>query len=146
MAIEVFRSTVQSKEGMQVECEVRGHKILLDEPKELGGTDAGMSPVETVLAAFGACKCIVAKAFAKKHGIVLKDIKIVVEGDLDIDGFLGKNKDAKMGFSNIKTKIYIESDAPREKLEKFIEFVDKTCPVGDTIGNSPTLESELIIK
>ncbi|MDD2479586.1 MAG: OsmC family protein [Victivallaceae bacterium] len=146
MAIEVFKSIAQSKKGTQVECDSRGHKFIIDEPKKLGGTDTGANPVEALLAALGACKCIVIKSFARKHGIDIKDLKVEVEGDLDTDGFLGKNKAAKMGFTNIKTKIYIESDTPREQLEEFIGFVNRTCPVSDTLENSPNLESELIIK
>jgi uncharacterized OsmC-like protein len=146
MAIEVFKSTTQLKEGMQVECEARGHKFLLDEPKELGGTDTGMNPVEALLSSLGACKCIVARCFARLHKIDLKDIRIELEGDLDPDGFMGKNKDAKIGFTTIRTKIYIESDSPKEKLQEFVDFIDRTCPVADTLHNSPKLETELIVK
>lgn len=146
MAIEIFKSTTQLKEGMQVECETRGHKFVLDEPKELCGTDTGMNPVEALLSALGACKCIVARCFAKSHGIDLKDIKVEVEGDLDPDGFMGKNKDAKIGFTNVRTKIYIDADASEEKLKDFVDFIDRTCPVADTLHNSPKMETELIIK
>lgn len=146
VAIEIFKCTTQSKDGMQVECETRGHQFILDEPKELGGTDTGMNPVEALLAALGACKCIVAKCFAKAHGIDLKDIRIELEGDLDPDGFRGIDKNVKVGFSTIRTKIYIESNSPKEKLEEFVEFINKTCPVAETLENSPKLETKLIIK
>lgn len=146
MAVEVFKSRTQLKDGLQVECQSRGHKIVIDEPAGLGGSDTGMNPVEALLSALGACKCIVAKSYATAQGIDLKDIKIEVEGDLDPDGFMGKNKDAKMGFMAIRTKVYIESDSSKEKIQEFIDFVDKTCPVADTLLNSPKMETELIIK
>ncbi len=76
MAKEVFKSTTILKEGMKVECSARDHKIVLDEPTELGGTDLGMNPVEAVLCALGgACKCIVARCYAKLHRVNLQDIK-----------------------------------------------------------------------
>ena len=105
-----------------------------------------MNPVEAVLCALGACKCIVARCFAKPHGVNLKDIKIELEGDLDPDGFMGKNKDAKIGFSEIRSKIYIKSNSPKEKIEEFVQFIDKTCPVADTLTNSPKLVTELTIE
>lgn len=145
MAIEVFKSTTKLTEGMRVECTAREHQILLDEPKELGGTDTGMNPVEAVLSALGACKCIVARCFAKAHGVDIKDFKVELEGDLDPDGFMGKNKEAKIGFSEIRSKIYIESNSPKEKIEEFVEFIDRTCPVADTLANSPKLVTELTI-
>ncbi len=104
MAIEVFKSTTKLTEGMRVECTAREHQILLDEPKELGGTDIGMNPVEAVLSALGACKCIVARCFAKAHGVDIKDFKVELEGDLDPDGFMGKNKDAKLDFQKLDLK------------------------------------------
>lgn len=146
MAKEIFKSTTTLKEGMKVECSARDHKIVLDEPKELGGTDLGMNPVEAVLCALGACKCIVARCFAKAHKVDLKDFKIELEGDLDPDGFMGKNPDAKIGFSEIRSKIYIESDSPEEDIKKFVEFIDRTCPVADTLSNSPKLVTELTIE
>lgn len=146
MAIEVFKSTTKLTEGMRVECTARDHKILLDEPTGLGGTDTGMNPVEAVLCALGACKCIVARCFAKAHKIDLQDFRVELEGDLDPDGFMGKNKDAKVGFSTIRSKIYIKSNSSKEDIEKFVEFIDKTCPVADTLINSPKMITELTIE
>ena len=60
----------------------------MDEPKELGGSDTGMNPVEMLLCALGSCQAIVAKSFATAHGIDLHDFLVVLEGDLDPDGFL----------------------------------------------------------
>ncbi len=146
MAVEVFKSTTQLTEGMRVECVARDHTIILDEPKELGGTDTGMNPVEAVLCALGACKCIVARCFAKVHRIDLQDFRVEVEGDLDPDGFMGKNKDAKVGLSEIRSKIYIKSSSSKEDIEKFVEFIDRTCPVADTLTNSPKMITELEIE
>ncbi|MCF6459537.1 OsmC family protein [Clostridium sp. Cult3] len=146
MAKEVFKSTAKLTEGMRVECVARDHTILLDEPKELGGTDTGMNPVEGVLSALGACKCIVARCFAKAHRIDLQDFHIELEGDLDPDGFMGKNKNAKIGFSEIRSKIYIKSSSSKKDIEKFVEFIDRTCPVADTLTNSPKMVTEVNIE
>ena len=57
MTLHTFKATSVVKEtGMQVENEVRGFRTIVDEPKNLGGTDAGMSPVETLLCALGATR------------------------------------------------------------------------------------------
>lgn len=146
MANEVFKSTAKLTEGMKVECTSRNHTIFLDEPKELGGTDTGMNPVEAVLCALGACKCIVARCFARAYKIDLQDFRVEVEGDLDPDGFMGKNKNVKIGLSAIRTKIYIRSSSSKEDIERFIEFIDSTCPVADTLTNSPKLTTEVNIE
>ena len=117
---------------------------MWDEPAGLGGTDTGMNPVEAVLCALAPVS--VARCFAKAHGVDLKDFRVELEGDLDPDGFMGKNKDAKVGFSEIRSKIFIESNSPKEKIEEFVKFIDRTCPVADTLTNSPKLVTELIIE
>ena len=146
MANEIFKSTTQLKEGLKVELTSGKHKIILDEPAELGGTDTGMNPVEALLGAMGACMCIVAKSFAGMHKIDLQDLKIELEGDLDPDGFMGANKEAKIGFSEIRMNIFIKSNSSKEDIDKFVRFVEKTCPVCDTVINTPTMKTEITIE
>ncbi|MBE6829194.1 MAG: OsmC family peroxiredoxin, partial [Ruminococcaceae bacterium] len=45
----------KSPEGLKVETNARGFKIVLDEPEDLGGTNTGMNPVEAILCSLGAC-------------------------------------------------------------------------------------------
>lgn len=146
MANEIFKSTTILKEGLQVEVTAGKHKFILDEPPELGGADTGMNPVEALLGALGACKCIVARAFAKAHGVDIQEIRVETEGDLDTDGFLRKNKDAKIGYSKLRTKYFIKSNSSEEKIKEFVEFIEINCPVCDTIVNTPEMEVETIIE
>lgn len=146
MANQVFKSTTTLKEGLQVEVVSGKHMFMLDEPKELGGTDIAMNPVEALLGALGACKCIVARAFAKAHKIDLIDLRIELEGDLDPDGFLGANPEAKIGFSNIRSKYYFKSNSSEEDIAKFVDFIEVTCPVCDSMVNTPGMEVEFVIE
>jgi uncharacterized OsmC-like protein len=45
--------TVLHLDNYQHEATSRGHSIILDEPREQGGDDAGLSPYEVLLAALG---------------------------------------------------------------------------------------------
>ena len=142
----LFKATAHLQEGVQVIAKSRGFEITIDEPKNLGGTDTGMNPVELVLSALGACQAIVARVYARKFKIDFTDLWIEVTGELDTDGFLHKS-DVRPGYSNIKYDFHIETDAPREKVEEFVRFVEKTCPVGDTIVNAAPIElNEIIIE
>lgn len=146
MAKEILKSTATLLEGVTVECVSRGHKFFLDEPADLGGADKGMNPCEALLSALGACKCIVAGSFARVHRIDIQDLKIEVEGDLDSDGFLGKNKDVKVGFSEIRTKVCIKSSSSEEDIKKFIKFVENTCPIADTLVNTANYKTDISIE
>ena len=136
MAKQVFKAEVTAlSEGMQMNCEARGMSFLLDEPAELGGSNLGMNPVEALLSALGGCKGIVVKSFARKHRIKLKSVKVVCEGVLDPDGFMGLNPEAKIGFTEITTHFYFDADNTDEELADFVKFVEHTCPVLDTLVN-----------
>ena len=125
--------------GMQVEVGARNFKFLLDEPENLGGTDKGMNPVEAVLCALGACQTICAFAFAKSQGINLKDFHVELEGDLDPDGFMGKKPNIRNGFSEIRFTMHFNTDAPKDQVEKFADFIESRCPVGDNLSNGVSL-------
>src|SRR5690606_37433610 len=123
MAVETFKAKAVLKENVLVETEARGHKVIIDEPKSLGGTDKGMNPVELILSALGACQSIVARTYAKKFDINLDNFWVEAEGDLDTDGFLNKS-DVRPGFSDIRYTFHIETDAPEEKVEAFKQFIE----------------------
>lgn len=120
--------------GMQVKTESRNFEFLIDEPKSLGGTDLAMTPVEALLCALGGCQAIVAAAFAKAHSIEFEDFFVEIEGDIDMAGFMGK-ADVRTGFQEIRYTMHFKTNEPREKMEKFVEFIEKTCPVGDSLEN-----------
>lgn len=143
MAIETFHAVAKSIGGLKVSCTSRNFEFILDEPKNLGGSNEAMNPVEALLSSLGGCKVIVARSFAKMHGINLKDIRVELEGELDPDGFMGKNKEAKIGFSSIVSNIYIDADNTDEEITNFVAFIDRTCPVADTIHNAPTTKTKI---
>jgi len=144
MAVQTFKTMAENTQGVQVSVKSRGFEFILDEPKALGGQDTGMNPVEALLGALGACKVIVAKSFASFHNINLKSIKVEVEGELDTDGFSGKNPNAKVGFSKIVSNFYIDADNTEAEIADFVRFINRTCPVADTIENAPEMESFII--
>lgn len=131
-------TATKTAEGLQVETNSRGFKVLLDEPEELGGTNTAMNPMELVLCGLGACQSIVAAAFAESQGIDLQGFWVELEGDFDPDGFLGLS-DVRPGYSEIRFSMHIKSNSPEEEVKKFADFIEKTCPVGDTIANTVKL-------
>lgn len=134
MANLVFRSVVNwTGEKVRCEAESRGHKLIIDEPTKAGGTNQGQTPVELLLAALGSCITITATTFARKARVELQEFAVELEGDLDPDGFLGKNPEVKVGFSDIRYKIKYRTDSPPENVEKLMEIVKNRCPVSDTL-------------
>ncbi|QVK17566.1 OsmC family protein [Mycoplasmatota bacterium] len=140
MPMETFKATAKKKEGLAVEVSARDFKITIDEPESLGGTNTGMNPVELLLCSLGACQTIVASAFSGKFGINLEDFWVELEGDLDTDGFLGVNDEVRKGYQKLRFHMHVKSDASEEKVNELIEFIEKTCPVGDSLENGVQFE------
>lgn len=140
-----MRAEVEAISGLETVSRVRDFEFTMDEPKNLGGTDQGMNPVEALLSAVGGCKVIVAQSFARAKRIKLNSIKITVDGELDTDGFTGKNPEAKVGLTDLDTHYQIDADNTKEEIEEFVDFIEATCPVIDTIANKPNMKKQIEI-
>lgn len=144
--LTTFKATATKlPEGLQVEAQSRGFKILMDEPQDLGGTDKGMNPVEALLCALGACQSIVAAAFADAYNFSYEELYVELEGDLDPDGFMGL-ADVRSGFQEIRFVMHFKTTESQEKAEAFATFIEKTCPVGDCLANGVKLVQSGVVR
>ena len=134
MAKTTFKATVKWS-GDKTYCEgsSRGFKVDIDEPPQLGGDDRGMNPVEMLLNSLGGCMSICAALFAKKFDVDLKGFHVDLEGDLDSDGFLGRNPDVRPGYQVIRYRMHFDSPSPKENIERLKDFIKQKCPVSDTL-------------
>ncbi len=60
-----FRIKAKSENATKTVVQARGFEIIIDEPKALGGNDAGANPVEYILAALSGCLNVVGHMIAK---------------------------------------------------------------------------------
>jgi uncharacterized OsmC-like protein len=104
-----------------------------DEPLSLGGTDTAPNPVEQLLGALGNCLAVGYAANASAAGIELKDLRIELEGDLDLHTFLGL-RPGHAGYDGIKVKVHLDSDADQAVVEELHRKVVSTSPVGHTLS------------
>ena len=116
--------------------------IAFDEPPALGGTNTAPNPVEQILGALGSCLIIGYAANASAAGIELKDLRIELEGDLDLHTFLGLEQ-GNAGFSSIKATVHIESDADDAALDALHQKVVTTSPVGHTLTRAVQVAVDL---
>lgn len=140
MANHVLHASAQSVSGYAVRCESRGFSYLLDEAIEDGGTDTGMSPLESLMASMGACKCITARAAAKLRKIDLSEIRI------DVDGELGRNADGKRQLLSVTSKFHIKANNTKEEIEAFVAFVEGHCPAHNTLFYGAQMKTETTIE
>jgi uncharacterized OsmC-like protein len=75
-------------------------------------------------------------------GIELKDLRIELEGDLDLKTFLGLG-DGNAGFSPIEATVHIEADADDAAIGALHQKVVSTSPVGHCLSRSVPIEVSL---
>lgn len=142
----VFEARAVLGENVSVTVGVREFEFKFDEPQILGGADQDANPVEYVLGSLGACQAIVYRALASLKGIQLHNVTVNAKGHLDLNGFLGLDRDARPGFSKVEFETTIVSDEPVETIEKLAAQVESLCPVLDIIANPVVVSGNLIIK
>lgn len=136
MATSKFKITAHSENPTKTVVEARNFEIIVDEPKNLGGTDAGPNPVEYVLAALAGCMNVVGHVVAKEMNFTLRSLEIDIEGDLDPGKFMGTSMKERAGYKEVRVVLKPDSDADQTVLDKWMEAVEQRCPVSDNIGNA----------
>jgi uncharacterized OsmC-like protein len=69
--------------------------------------------------------------------VPLKKGTVIAEGDLDFRGTLGVDKEAPVGFAEIRVRFEVEADAPQDKLDLLLKLTERYCVVYQTIKNGP---------
>lgn len=108
-------------------------KLDADEPPLLLGTGKGPNPVEYLLTALAACVTSALVYHAAAKGIKLNSVESRVEGDIDLQGFLGISKDVRKGYQGIRMHFKIDADVPEEELEELVQLGPSYSPVFDSI-------------
>ncbi len=111
-----------------------------DEPVLLAGQDKGPSSVEHLLNALAGCITSSIIYHASLKGIEVKSLESVVEGELDLRGFMGLDEHARKGFNRINVKVRIDSD---ENDFELIKEYYKFSPVFDVISRGTDVKIEL---
>ena len=141
----VFTSRSQLGEGFRSVATLRDHKVTVDEPASLGGTDTGPNPVELVLAALGTCQEITYRAYAAALGIPLEGVRVELDGDIDLRGFFAVDDSVRPGFGGIRGTVHLASSAGPEVLEQLRQAVNAHCPVLDIIANPVPVRLDIAI-
>jgi uncharacterized OsmC-like protein len=124
----------------------RNFSITVDEPEELLGENTAPNPQEVLMAAFNACVMNTYVIGAAMKGIRLDRVEMQTEGELDLRGFLGLDKDVKPGYDEIRYKVRIKGDGTREQFEEVHNSVMATSPNYWNMANPIKLRYELIVE
>jgi len=131
------RATWES--GMRVDVQARNHTVVIDQPEQMGGQDAGANPMEILLFSLGGCLGTIAAIVAKQEQINLRRFSVEVDGDFDVDFLMGKTTEGRAGFTEIRANVTIDADLTDQEKEAFFKKVDSRCPISDNLINNSKL-------
>ena len=80
-----------------------------------GGNGLAACSGDMLLEALVACAGVTLRAVATALGISLKDARLAAEGDLDFRGTLGVDRDAPVGFRDVRLAFELDTDATDER-------------------------------
>ena len=142
----VWRSRVEWEGGFRNTVHARGHApIRVDEPAALAGSDTAPNPAELLLGAVGTCLSIGYALNAAARGIELRQLALELEGDIDLSVFAGLADEGTPGYSDIRVRAHIVSDAPADVIQALHEHVVRTSPICSTVARPVNVTTEVIV-
>ena len=120
--------------GMRHTVSVRDHTFTVDEPPANGGEDAGPTPHDVYDAALGACKALTMLWYARRKGIALRDIEVVVDRDDSAE---------RQGIYRLKASLRLSGDLSDAQRDELLKVAGK-CPV-HRLMTTATTEIETVL-
>lgn len=116
-------------EGVKFEVQARGHKILCDQPADNGGTDAGMTPPEFLLASLATCAAYYAAQYLKARQLPANSLKVRVTAEK-------AQQPARLG----SFRVDITAPGLDERHQAGVIRAAKACLIHNTLLGHPHIE------
>ena len=130
------RSTINGFFGLgEEQSREEGFEIHSDHPVHFAATDKGATPLEIVLAALASCLNGGVASIAQHRGVQLNSVKVLVEGDMSMQGTLGIDPDVRTGFGAIRVTFDIDAEASDEEIAGIVSQSQKRSAIYDIITN-----------
>ena len=123
----------------------RRFSIDIDEPHELGGSNAFANPQEHLMAALNACMIAGYAAQCAARGITLDSLAIETDGEIDLRGFLGIDPAVPSGYENMSYIVHIKGSGTKEQFVEVHEAVMATSPNFYNMSRPVTLKPHLVV-
>ncbi len=106
--------------------------IFADEPEDLGGENAGFSPMELMAASLGSCTAITIRMYAERKKWDLQDVK--VEVNFERDGETNK--------STMQRTIHLIGNLDEKQKER-LHVIANNCPMHKALTNPIVITTEI---
>jgi uncharacterized OsmC-like protein len=131
--------------GDGIACKVQTGRALVEAGlhPSTGGTGELACSGDMLLEALAACAGVTLTAVATALEIDVRGGVVSAEGDLDVRGTLGVDREAPVGFRDVRLSFAIESDASDDQLATLLKLTERYCVVLQTIRSATPVASTL---
>lgn len=140
---DINRSTIGSFTGAMQEHRVGAKPFVVEngEHPVLLGQDKAPNPVEWLLHALVGCMTTTTAYHAAAAGIEIRSINSMIDGDIDLRGFLGLSDKVRKGYSEIRVMMRVGTSATPET----ILALSRMSPVFDVVSRSVPVKVDIEI-
>ena len=133
---------VRNEEGFRTDVLAGGFALVADEPPQAGGTDAGPTPYDYLVAGLGACTVMTLRMYAERKGWPLGTVtaRLRHEKVHATDCAECETKEGKI--DRIERELEITGDLDDEQRQRLLEIADR-CPVHRTLESEVRVETTL---
>jgi len=103
-----------------------------------GGDGSLACSGDMLLQALVACAGVTLRSVATNRGLEISGT-VQADGDLDFRGTMGVDRDALVGFTEIRLSFDLKSDADAETLDAVIKTTERYCVVLQTLSRAPKI-------
>jgi len=142
-AVITLRARGSLTEG--ISCSVETGQALVNAGLHpaTGGDGSFACSGDMLLQALAACAGVTMSSVATARGIVLRGGTVFADGDLDFKGTLGVDREAPVGFTDIRLRFELDTDATEEQIADLLTTTERYCVVLQTLRTSPVVEASI---
>src|SRR3954454_16195069 len=126
----------------EVACSVQTGRALVEAGLHpaTGGDGSFACSGDMLLQALVACAGVTLRSVAVNRGIDVRGGVVRAEGDLDFRGTLGVDREAPVGFTDIRLSFSLDTSASAEDVDALIRTTERYCVVLQTLRSSPAVD------
>ncbi len=131
--------------GAGVSCSVQTGRALVEAGLHpaTGGDGLHACSGDMLLQALAACAGVTMRSVATSIGVNVSGT-VRADGDLDFRGTLGVDKEAPVGFTDIRLSFALDTDATEEELATLLRLTERYCVVFQTLASPPQLSAQIV--
>jgi putative redox protein len=131
-----------SGEGLRTDVFAGTHALVADEPRDVGGTDAGASPYDLLTGALGSCTAMTLRMYASHKKWPLENVTVHLRHAKKHAEDCAGCDDSSARVDVIEREIELEGTLDTEQRARLLEIADR-CPVHRTLHSAVVIRSKL---